>query len=90
MQVEYWTHTEVNEDGTIGNPPNPNKGSVVVSPKMGVSGTHNPQTPTEKNSGLYMFVSTGLLSDGMIHGISLTFDNENEMRDFSRTRKAQL
>lgn len=91
MKIEYWSESEVNEDGTIGfGTPNPALGSVSVEPGMNTSGMHHAQTPSTVRSGLWMNVSTGRLPDGTMHGITLYFDNEREMREFGKTRKCRF
>lgn len=90
MRVEYWSHSNVLPDGTFENDPEHRKGSVGTKPKMNTSGKHNLQTRSTVEAGLWMLVSTGRLDDGMVHGITIFFDDEAEMRDFSRTRKAFL
>lgn len=90
MRVEYWTYSGVNADGTIGNPPRPEEGSVRTKPELATSGKQWRQTPSTEASGLWMSISTGRLPDGTIHGITLFFSCEEEMRDFEQTRTAEL
>jgi hypothetical protein len=88
MRIEYWNYNEVNVDGTIGQPPRPHEGSVRTEPGMDTSGKHHFQSPSTKRDGLWMKVSTGRLHDGTVHGITLYFRDEAEMRDFEETRLA--
>ena len=87
MKIEYWNHSEVNEDGIKGDPVQPELGAIRTEPGMDTSGMHHLQTPSTIRSGLWMLVSTGRLQDGTCHGITLYFDDEAEMRSFSRKRK---
>lgn len=88
MKIEYWTESEINEDGTVGDPVQPERGSIGTKPRMETSGMHHLQTRSTVEAGLWMLVTTGRLDDGTCHGITLFFDDEVEMRAFSRTRKA--
>ena len=88
MKIEYWTESEINEDGTMGDPVQPERGSIGTKPRMDTSGMHQLQTHSTKSSGLWLMVTTGRLEDGVCHGITLFFDDEAEMRAFSRGRKA--
>ncbi|HEX6827255.1 MAG TPA: hypothetical protein VF077_13130 [Nitrospiraceae bacterium] len=78
MKISYWTYHGIKPDGTLDGAP----GQVCVTPKMDTSGNHHAQTRSTIESGLWMSVSTGRLEDGAMHGITLFFDDEQEMRDF--------
>ena len=88
MKIEYWTESEINEDGTMGNPVHTERGAIGTKPRMDTSGMHHLQTRSTHEAGLWMLVTTGRLEDGTCHGITLFFDDEAEMRAFSRGRKA--
>ena len=86
MKIQYWTHSDVNEDGTIGDPVQPELGSINTKPRMDTSGMHQHQTRSAVESGLWLLVTTGRQDDGVCRGITIYFDNEDEMRTFSRQR----
>lgn len=90
MKVEYWSYNNVKPDGTFENDPEHHQGSVKAKPQMDTSGLHHLQTRSTVEAGLWMSVSTGRLLDGTIHGITLYFDDETEMRDFEQRRVAEL
>ena len=91
MRVEYWSDSGVLLDGQYKDVSRRRaEGSFCPYPKMDTSGGHHLQTRTEINSGLWLMVSTGVLPDGTIHGITLFFDDESEMRDFEQHRKAEI
>jgi hypothetical protein len=85
MTIEYWSYSGVRTDGTMENDP----GAVVVEPGMDTSGLHHPRTGSAKSDGLWLGVCTGRLKDGTMHGITLYFDDDREMRQFEQTRKAK-
>jgi hypothetical protein len=88
MKIQYWTKTDVNENGSMGIPADPTLGTVCTTPKMDTSGNHHLQTRSTQRDGLWLMVMTGRLEDGTCHGITLYFDDEAEMRAFSRVRVA--
>lgn len=90
MKVEYWNEIDVNPDGTFGEPVEPKRGSIEVDPQMKTS--YAPQLPTRSayNNPFWMFVSTGRLKDGSIHGITIYFDSEEQMKQFFREKVATL
>lgn len=90
MKIEYWTQSEINEDGTMGNPVQPERGSVNTDPRMDTSGMHHLQTRSLKRDGLWLMVTTGRLPDGTMHGITISFRDEAEMSAFERTRTAGI
>lgn len=89
MKVEYWSYANVKPDGTFENDPEHLEGSVRPQPEMSVSGMHHLQTRSVIEAGLWMSVSTGRLPDGTMHGITIYFDDEAEMRTFERQRVAE-
>jgi hypothetical protein len=90
MKIEYWTESEINEDGTMGDPVQPERGSVNTVPRMDTSGMHHLQTHSTKRDGLWLMVTTGRLPDGTMHGITIYFRDEDEMTAFERTRTAGI
>jgi hypothetical protein len=90
MRAEYWSYNNVKSDGTFENDPEHREGSVRPRPEMETSGLHWKQTRSAKSSGHWLSVSTGRLPDGTMHGITLFFDDENEMQRFEQTRRAEV
>lgn len=90
MKVEYWSYSSVKPDGTFENDEAHGEGSVRAQPGMATSGMHWRQTRSTVEAGLWMSVSTGRLQDGTMHGITLYFADENEMREFEQRRVAEL
>jgi len=84
MRIEYSHYVGVNTDGTFENDPEHLQGSVHPDARIDTSGGHHAQTPTNIEDGLWMYVSTGRLTDGQMHIITLKFDDESEMREFER------
>jgi hypothetical protein len=83
MKVRYWTHSDVNKDGTH----KYRDGAIRTDARVDTSGKHHLQTRSTVESGLWMLVSTGRLEDGTCHGLTLFFDDEDEMRLFSQRRE---
>lgn len=90
MKIVYWTESGINEDGTMGNPIQTERGSINTKPGMDTSGMHHLQTHSTKRDGLWLTVSTGRLEDGTCHGITIYFRNEAEMAKFEKTRTAGI
>jgi hypothetical protein len=90
MRIEYWNDSDVKLDGTFENDPEHHRGQCDPKPKMDTSGFHHPQTRSAMKAGLWMMVSTGRLPDGTIHGITIYFENESEMRKFEQTRECDF
>ena len=90
MKIEYWNYSEINADGSIGEPVRPEMGSLKTVGGMQTSGQHHAQTHSTKRDGLWLSVSSGRLEDGTMHGITIYFRDESEMTAFERTRTAGL
>lgn len=90
MKIEYWNDSDVHPDGTFENDPEHHRGQFDPKPKIDTSGLHHLQTRSTVEAGLWMMVSTGRLPDGTIHGITVYFKDETEMRNFDQTRKAEF
>ena len=86
MRVEHWSYSGVLPDGTFENDPQYLQGQVHPEPRIATSGNHHMQTPSTIESGRWMSVSTGILPDGTMQGITIYFKDEEEMREFERTR----
>ena len=89
MKVEYWSYSNVKPDGRFENDPDHKQGSVRPQPEMATSGRHWLPTRDTLASGHWMSVSTGRLPDGTLHGITLFFEDENEMHRFEQSRRAE-
>ena len=90
MRVEYWMYQGVKPDGRFENDPEHREGAVNPNPRMDTSGGHHAQTASTERDGLWLSVSTGRLPDGTMHGITIYFSNESEMRDFEQNRSATI
>lgn len=90
MKIEYWQYSGLNLDGTFEGDPENKQGSVCHKPKMDTSGLHHPNTRSAVESGLWLSVSTGRLPDGTMHGITIFFNDEAEMRLFEQKRYADF
>ena len=85
MRVEYWSHSGISEDGSV-----VGGGSVDPSPGVRTSGNHHLQTRSTKRDGLWLAVTSGRMDDGTMHGITVYFRDEREMRDFERSRTSDI
>lgn len=87
MHIEYWQHHDLNPDGTTGNPVRPEEGSVNPQPGVRTSSAGDLQTRSTVRDGLWLMLTTGRLDDGTMHGITLYFRDEAEMRAFEASGK---
>lgn len=88
MKIEYWHETDLNEDGSLGNPPELWRGTLETDPQLKTSYAPHFSSLSSQSNPHWMFVSTGRLKDESIHGITLRFDSEKEMNAFFANPKA--
>ncbi len=87
MTLTHWSYSDLLPDGSFSGDPMHQRGSVRPQPEIATSGNHWHQTPSLLADDEYwMSISTGRLPDGTMHGITLGFECEDEMRLFEQTR----
>jgi hypothetical protein len=77
MRVELWQYQDVSPDGIV-----PSGGSVVTFPRFHSSRENEYDTPSSRQCGDWVSVSTGRLPDGTVTGVTLYFGSRDEMQDF--------
>ena len=91
MKVSFWSYADLLPDGSFVADPEHKQGSVRPEPELATSGLHWRQTPSvQAEDEFWLSVSTGRLPDGTMHGITLSFECEEEMRRFEETREATM
>jgi len=91
MRVSFWSYADLLPDGSFVGDPEHKQGAVRPEPGLATSGLHWHQTPSVQAEDEFWFsVSTGRLLDGTMHGITLFFECEEEMRRFEETREVTM
>ena len=90
MKIEYWCYNGVLENGRFDQDSVGIEGSVHVKPRVATSGNHHLETPSNKRDKYWVSVSTGLMEDKTVHGITIYFDDEKQMSEFERTGKIKI
>lgn len=78
MRVQLWQHQDVKPDGSHED----RDGGVNPFPQFRTSRENQYDTPSSRDSGDWLSVSTGRLPDGTMTGITLYFDSREEMEEF--------
>ena len=78
MKVQLWQYQGVKPYGTHED----RDGSVNPFPQFRTSRENQYDTPSSRDSGDWLSVSTGRLPDGSMTGITLYFASREEMEEF--------
>lgn len=90
MKIEYWSWEDILPDGTTSGDTSGILGAVNVEPRMDTNGNHHLDSSSSKRDGHWLMVTTGRLPNGVMHGITIYFDNEHEMQNFEQSRVAYI